>query len=244
MRHPERNELQPLFSDERTDRTWLCLAVCLLLAVLLIPVDTYFARELLPLSDSWKILKELPIISEFVGNGYAVILVLAAIAMADLRRRRFALSTYLIVYGAGLAANIIKLMTVRLRPRNVDLGHISGWETFLGPSRVFDVSTHELSFPSGHTTTAFALAYVLTRYYPRGRPVFLLMALCAGIGRVVVQAHYPSDVVGGGIVGWGFAMIVSRYLLVEGAEPRTWLAKLSGSRERVGSAPQQPVATK
>jgi undecaprenyl-diphosphatase len=135
-------------------------------------------------------------------------------------------------------------MTVRIRPRDVDLSQIAGWQTFLGPWHLFDVSSHDLSFPSGHTTTAFALAYVLTRYYPRGRPIFLLMAVCAGVGRVVVQAHYPSDVVAGGVVGWGFAMIVSRYLLVEGAEPRTWFARFSRNREPVGSSPRQPAATK
>lgn len=231
---------EPLFAHERWGRTWLCLGLGLVLTVLLIPVDVYFARELLTASKTWKFLRELPIIAEFVGSGFTVFLVLTAVALADLRRRPFALSTILIVSGAGLTTNFIKLLTVRLRPRIVNLQQIDGWDTFLGPGKLFEVAKHDLSFPSGHTTTAFALAYIMTRYYPGGRPIFLLLAVCTGIGRVVVRAHYPSDIVMGAIVGWGFSMMVSRYLLIEGAEPSTWPARWMRIFRRLGGPPIDP----
>lgn len=234
--HPE-----PLFAEERLGRTCWCLAGCLLLTVLLIPSDIFFAREITQASRAWKSLMELPVISEFVGDGFGAIMILTAVGLADLRRRRFLLSTILIVFGAGVTANLIKLLTVRLRPRVVNLQEIDGWATFLGPGKLLDVYKHDLSFPSGHTTAAFALAYVMSRYYPRGRPMFLFLAVCAGLGRVVVRAHYPSDIVMGGIVGWGFAMLASHFLLVEGAEPRTWLAQWSRILRKPGDLPSDQL---
>jgi undecaprenyl-diphosphatase len=57
------------------------------------------------------------------------------------------------------------------------------------------------SFPSGHSTTAFACATVIAWADPRlAAPVFVLAALVAW-SRVYVGVHYPLDVVGGAALG-------------------------------------------
>ncbi|MEO6395388.1 MAG: phosphatase PAP2 family protein [Devosia sp.] len=57
------------------------------------------------------------------------------------------------------------------------------------------------SFPSGHATTAFALATVLSMLSLRWRwPAFGAAAL-VGLSRVVLGMHYPSDVLGGAALG-------------------------------------------
>lgn len=53
-----------------------------------------------------------------------------------------------------------------------------------------------LSFPSGHESTAFALAVALLIVWPRGGWIFVLIALCTGLERIAENAHYPSDVIG------------------------------------------------
>lgn len=79
----------------------------------------------------------------------------------------------------------------------------------LDPKPLMEVPTTS-SFPSGHTSTSFACAYVISRLEPRLTiPVFVLAALI-GFSRVYVGVHYPLDVVAGAI----FGLIVARALLM------------------------------
>lgn len=67
------------------------------------------------------------------------------------------------------------------------------------------------SFPSGHTTISFALATSLTLRYP-DKPVLIsglyLYAVVVSLGRIYLGVHYPSDVLGGMIVGSGSALLI------------------------------------
>ena len=62
------------------------------------------------------------------------------------------------------------------------------------------------SFPSGHTTSAFAAAVALASMRPDWRGRLLGAALLIGASRVLVGAHYPSDVVGGAALGSAVSM--------------------------------------
>lgn len=57
------------------------------------------------------------------------------------------------------------------------------------------------SFPSGHTTAAFAFAFMLSQYYPRYRIFFYAFAVIAALDRINVHFHFPSDVIAGAILG-------------------------------------------
>ena len=65
--------------------------------------------------------------------------------------------------------------------------------------------------PSGHATTAFAVLVAFGTLWPRARTILWIYALLIAASRIVVTAHYPSDVLAGAVVGVVGALLVRRY---------------------------------
>lgn len=65
------------------------------------------------------------------------------------------------------------------------------------------------SFPSGHTTSAFALATVLAVHFKKNYPAILLLCAAALVGysRIYLAQHFPVDVVVGAFIGTAFATV-------------------------------------
>jgi undecaprenyl-diphosphatase len=64
------------------------------------------------------------------------------------------------------------------------------------------------SLPSGHSTDAFAAAMAIGALWPRARPFMWTYAVVIAVSRVVLTAHFPSDVVLGAIIGVVGALLV------------------------------------
>ncbi|HEV2627216.1 MAG TPA: phosphatase PAP2 family protein [Pseudolabrys sp.] len=104
----------------------------------------------------------------------------------------------------GLFDTIIKRLIGRARPfvgghLDPTLFHLLVWRPDYA------------SLPSGHATNVFAVLVAFASLWPRTRTYFLIYALLIVFSRVVVTAHYPTDVLTGALVGTVGALMVRRW---------------------------------
>ncbi len=144
----------------------------------------------------------------------------------------------------SLVSTIVKRLIGRGRPMHFD-------ETGLWGFRWNVTDWTYQSFPSGHATTAFALAAVVGFVSPRWFYPGLALAAVIGLSRITEGVHYPSDVIAGaalGLIGaylvrWQFAG--SRWLFQRrngtiAARPLSSLRRYLTLKRR-GSAPKPPT---
>jgi len=132
--------------------------------------------------------------------------VISAFGPAHERQTGLMLTEALITSGVWTGA--LKFLSGRERPRETS-ENVADWT---GPAAIFanePTSGHSLhSFPSGHTSSAFAAATVLAHQYPSHGIVPVIAygtAVAMGYSRMAVGAHWLSDVAVGGLIGYGCA---------------------------------------
>lgn len=68
------------------------------------------------------------------------------------------------------------------------------------------------SFPSGHMMLLFAMLVAVYAMNRRAGIFFGLGAFVVGVARVAAGVHWPLDIVGGILIGWGVGLVVHRLL--------------------------------
>ncbi|MDD5400385.1 MAG: phosphatase PAP2 family protein [Sulfurimonas sp.] len=112
----------------------------------------------------------------------------------NLYKSHHALFLFAVVAISGIITGIIKVIAGRVRPCMLFEKVLYGFDFF---HRNSDMN----SFPSGHTTTAFALAMYISLYWPRWAVIGWIIAIAVGVSRVLLTKHYLSDVLVGALVG-------------------------------------------
>lgn len=130
----------------------------------------------------------------------------------NIRQRQVALKAYgrsAFIFFAialpGIGINIIKQFIGRGRPSTL--------EEF-GPYvfHPFEFTHTFQGFPSGHSTTAGAIAMILVLWYPRWRWLIWPLGMVLASARIAANAHYLSDVVAGYSIGILATVAIARYL--------------------------------
>lgn len=127
-----------------------------------------------------------------LGNSGWFWIALSLLLVIPQRTRKAGIAAVLAMAIGALITNVtLKNLVARTRPYEVIEG-----------LRLLIEKPHDYSFPSGHTSASFAAAMVYYRMGPRkwGIPAVILASLIA-FSRLYVGVHYPSDVLGGLLIG-------------------------------------------
>lgn len=167
------------------------------------------------------------------GQGVSLALTAAAVWLLDPPRRRRLLDLLLAAGVAWVVSLSAKLLIGRPRPRP----EFEDPNTFLGPMGVYPVSsgraeggwklvhawdgflggrqgeaggggTDLWSMPSSHTLMAMVLSVFLATVYPALRWPAALLVLVVATGRVLFDAHWPTDVLVGACLGYAVGMLI------------------------------------
>lgn len=177
-----------------------------------------------------------------VPSGFATIVMLAIAwspRFAHARERWIAWSIvpgylFAIVAITGLVADLLKIMIGRPRPVLLFRNGESAWAGL-------SLRADHWSLPSGHATTAAAVATALVYLWPRHVLAYLLVALLVCASRVALAEHYLSDTVAGAWLGITLTAYLTGVLRRSGVElrdakagvlaplpPRNWRERLLG----------------
>lgn len=140
-----------------------------------------------------------------LGNGLFVIGVM--IIMMTRKKIGWSVQTGISFLVSGLVAQLLKHLVHSPRPR-----------LYFGPNEIRFIhgitGTGYSSFPSGHTATIFALATLLSLYFPGRRTgiLFFLIAALTGFSRIYLAQHFPIDILGGLLAGVLTSIAVYMYV--------------------------------
>jgi len=115
---------------------------------------------------------------------------------------------FLSVALSGILGNIVKRIVGRARPPLFDAEGAFHFKSFSG--HLYE------SFPSGHATTDGAMAMAMAVLFPRYRVAFFLVGGFLALTRIMVGAHYLSDVIAGYSFGLWYAYMSALFFAKHG----------------------------
>ena len=156
--------------------------------------------EILHMIQGWHQdwLSEIMIFFSSIGNGGMVWIAVSLVLLLIPRTRKCGLTMVLAMLLTMILGNeIIKKVVARPRPCAVDRS-----VTLLIPF------PGQYSFPSGHTSNSFSAAVSIFLFYRKPGILALLVAAIIAFSRMYLFVHYPTDILGGILLGSFDAMLV------------------------------------
>lgn len=143
----------------------------------------------------------MPIITRFGDEGIFWIIV-AVVLICIPKTRKAGLSVALAMLAGWIVGNLfLKNAVARVRPYDVQEGVIL---------LIDKLSSY--SFPSGHTLVSFEAATALSLHYRKWGIAALVLAVLVAFSRLYLFVHYPTDVLGGAVLGIAFGLVASKVI--------------------------------
>jgi undecaprenyl-diphosphatase len=134
------------------------------------------------------------------GQGACTVFVAILLWQLDRVHHGAAVAMPIATFGASAVCTLIKRSVGRVRPNRENAGK------FLGPT--LKHANFRESFPSSHSGSAVAMTVLLAQLYPAAAPTFWVLGIGCAVLRYIMDAHWPSDVLGGIALGGACANIV------------------------------------
>ncbi|MDR1207638.1 MAG: phosphatase PAP2 family protein [Rickettsiales bacterium] len=118
---------------------------------------------------------------------------------------KISLFVFCSVIASGVIAGMLKFCIGRMRPVFFESLGVSGFFPFMN-EWAFN------SMPSGHTAASFAGLVIIGLMFPKIKWATWTLAIIAGISRICIGDHWPSDVILGAFIGMAAADFVKAAL--------------------------------
>ncbi len=137
----------------------------------------------------------MPYITKLGDEGIFWIALALILLIPKKTRRTGAAMGVAMLLGLIIGNGILKNLIMRTRP--YDLAH-----PVLPKSQLLIKAPTDYSFPSGHTLASFEASTALFKDHTVYGFAAFVLALLIAFSRIYLQVHYPSDVLGGAILGF------------------------------------------
>lgn len=136
---------------------------------------------------------------------FLILVALAALTVLPKKYRKVGLTmAFALIISLIMCNGVMKNAFARVRPFNVDTSFESLYNIF--------ATIDDWSFPSGHTSAAFAAALAIFMWYKKEGGFAIVIAALIAISRLYLTVHYPTDVLVSLILGSIYG-IISYYIV-------------------------------
>ncbi len=120
----------------------------------------------------------------------------------------FFISSFFYILTVGIITQFAKHIIGRPRPNYTNFEEVFDF-------KFFTLESNYHSFPSGHSSTVFIVCFILVAAFPKLKYFFYFLASIVALSRVVVGAHFFTDIIAGGILALILFKVLNKFVEIK-----------------------------